>query len=181
MANRPQACPTEWRPLEIGRLAAELAGFADWGLCGGHSVALLTGEDTRSHGDIDIGVFCSQLGDCLRALGADRVFLCRQGAQHHWEGDAVPSDIHDLWITDASGRYWVMQLMVFDDEGGMVIYRRDRRVRWPKRCHHVRISGIQVLNPLVTLLFKANKARLEDKEVHDIVKLIGRCRTENDF
>ena len=37
---------------------------------------LLLGRHTRTHGDIDIGVFRSQLIECLHAIGAERVFLC---------------------------------------------------------------------------------------------------------
>ncbi len=62
--------------------------------------------------------------------------------------------------------------MVFDDAGSNVIYRRDRRLRWPKSCHEVSVDGIRVLNPFVTFLFKANQAQLAAKEVHDLRKLI---------
>ena len=164
--------PTEWRPLPIGALKAELAGFSDWVLCGGHSVALITGQDTRSHGDIDIGVFRSQVVDCLRLVGKDRVFLCRSGNHEPWSGEAVPGDVHDIWITDQKGKYWALQVMVFDDEGEFVVYRRDRRIRWLKKHHSTPISGIKILNPFITVLFKTNKATLEEKEIQDVVKLI---------
>lgn len=53
-----------------------------------------------------------------------------------------------------------------------MIYRRDRRIRWPKTCHAIEIDDVRVLNPFVTFLFKANKSQLEDKEVRDLVQLI---------
>jgi len=164
--------PTEWSPLQIEALKDELAGFSDWTLCGGHSVARITGEDTRSHGDIDVGVFRSQLSDCLNALGRDRVQLCQGGKHHAWDGGPIPDEVHDIWITDREQRYWVMQVMVYDDEGEEVIYRRDRRIRWAKRFHSIEIDGIKVLNPLITVLFKANKPTMEEKEVHDVMQLI---------
>ena len=135
-------------------------------------MALITGHDTRDHGDTDIGVFRSQLCDCLRVVGANRVFLCRNGAHERWSGRGVPEDVHDIWISDAEGSYWVLQVMVFDDEGDAVIYRRDRRIRWSKKHHSVSISGLRVLNPFITFLFKTNKTALEEKEIHDLVKLI---------
>lgn len=164
--------PTEWRPLTLEGLKTEFAGFPDWVLCGGYAVARLTGEDTRSHGDIDVGVFRSQLTACLNVLGRERVFLCRDGTHHAWDGAEVPADVHDIWITDRAGAYWVLQVMVYDDEGDTVIYRRDRRLTWPKQYHSIELDGIKVLNPLITVLFKTNKPRLEDKEVHDVMKLI---------
>ncbi len=164
--------PTEWRPLPVDDLKAELAGFNDWVLCGGYSVARLTGRDERPHGDVDIGVFRSQLTACLCALGRERVWLCRNHTHHAWDGGEVSLDVRDIWVTDREGRYWVLQVMVFDDEGDRVIYRRDRRISWSKQCHSLEISGIRVLNPFVTFLFKANKPTLENKEAHDLVQLI---------
>ncbi|MCF7687739.1 MAG: hypothetical protein K9N01_05495 [Cephaloticoccus sp.] len=166
------ALPTAWQPLSVEALKEELRGFPDWVLCGGHAVARITGEDTRPHGDIDVGVFRSQLKDCLNVLGRERVQLCRHGAHVAWEGGEVPVDVHDIWITDCEQKYWVLQVMVFDDEGDRVIYRRDRRISWPKAHHAIEIEGLRVLNPLVGFLFKTNKSRLEDKEVHDVMQLI---------
>jgi len=170
IVNKP---PVEWRPLPVESLKTELAGFGDWVLCGGYSVARLTGRDKRAHGDVDIGVFRSQLTVCLRVLGRSRVWLCRDGVHHAWDGGQVPSEVHDIWITDPESRYWILQIMVFDDEGDRVIYRRDRRISWSKQCHSLEIGGIRVLNPFVTFLFKANKPALEDKEVHDLMQLIA--------
>jgi len=136
-------------------------------------VALLTGSDTRSHGDTDIGIFRSQLAECLRIIGAERVFLClRCGGHQAWNGRVVPPEIHDIWITDRAGDYWVLQVLVFDDEGDDVVYRRDRRIKWAKQHHFRTVDGLRLLNPFVTFLFKANKTSLQEKEVHDLIKLI---------
>ncbi len=164
--------PTDWQPLSIEALKDELEGFTDWVLCGGYSVARITGEDTRAHGDIDVGVFRSQLRDCLAVLGRERVQLCHGGNHHAWDGRTVPEEVHDIWITDREQRYWAMQVMVFDDEGEEVVYRRDRRIRWPKEFHSLEIDGIKVLNPLISVLFKTNKPSMEEKEVHDVIQLI---------
>lgn len=165
--------PTKWRPLPVERLKGELAGFDDWVLCGGYAVARLTGRDARPHGDVDIGVFRSQLEACLTVLGRGRVFLCRDGRHHAWDGAGIPAGVHDIRVTDLEGRYWVLQVMVFDDEGDRVIYRRDRRISWSKRHHAVEVDGLKVLNPLVTFLFKANKVQMEAKEAHDLMRLIA--------
>lgn len=165
--------PTGWRPLSVGTLKRELAGFDDWVLCGGWSVVRITGADTRTHGDIDIGIYRSKLEACLAGLGRGRVFLCRDGRHHAWDGVEIPADVHDIWVTDLDGRYWVLQVMVFDDDGDRVIYRRDRRISWSKRHHSVEVDGLKVLNPLITFLFKANQAQMEDKEAHDLMRLIA--------
>lgn len=165
--------PDEWRSLAVEALKDELAGFDGWVLAGGCSVVRITGEDTRSHGDIDIGVFRSELEACLAVLGLGRVFLCVDGRHVVWTGGPVPAAVHDIWVTDRAGKFWALQVMVYDDEGDRVIYRRDRRISWAKRDHAIEVDGVRVLNPLVTVLFKTNKPHLEDKEAHDVSALIA--------
>ena len=151
-----------------------LGSFTDWTLCGGCSIDLLLGRETRKHGDIDIGVFRSQLVDCLHAIGAERVFLCHpQGKRVPWDGAEVDVAVHDIWISDPARKHWIVQIMIFDDEGECVFYRRDRRIHWSKRDHSVEVGAVRVLNPLITFLYKANRPRLEEKEVLDIVGLIA--------
>jgi hypothetical protein len=164
--------PSTWRPLTVEAIEMELSGFDDWVLCGGHSVALVVGKDMRAHGDIDVGVFRSRLRDCLHALDGKRVFLCLRGVHHEWDGGSVPEEVHDIWIADKERQHWVLQIMVFDDDADRVYYRRDRRISWSKKSHAIEVDGIQVLNPFITVLFKANKPALEDKEIHDIIQLI---------
>lgn len=165
--------PTEWRPLPVEALKDELAGFDGWVLAGGCSVVRIIEKDTRAHGDIDIGVFRSELETCLAVLGRGRVFLCVDGQHREWMGEPVPVAVHDIWIADRAGKFWVLQVMVYDDEGDRVIYRRDRRISWAKRDHAVEVDGMRVLNPLVTVLYKTNKPAMEDKEVHDVMALIA--------
>ena len=63
--------------------------------------------------------------------------------------------------------------MVFEDEGEKVIYRRDRRICWSKESHSFKIGDVRVLNPLITFLYKANKTKMNEKEVMDIMALIA--------
>jgi hypothetical protein len=165
--------PTEWRPLTLDDLREEMSGFDDWILCGGHSVAVAVGRDSRPHGDIDIGVFRSQLLQCLGRFGTDRVFLCRAGRHEKWDGRAIPEEVHDIWICSRDGKSWACQVMVYDDEGDKVIYRSDRRITWPKHAHAFCAGGIKFLNPLVTVLFKAQSPELRKKDLHDLRELIA--------
>ena len=65
-----------------------------------------------------------------------------------------------------------MQIMVFEDDGEKVFYRRDPRISWSKQSHSSRVDGLQVLNPLITFLYKANKLKLDEKDVKDIITWI---------
>lgn len=165
--------PTEWKPAAIHELQRYFGNFTDWTLCGGCSLDLIVGRRTRSHADIDVGIFRSQLVACLRAIGKDQVFLCRPaGSRVLWDGSAIDPAIHDIWISDRDRKHWLMQIMIFEDDGEKVFYRRDPRISWSKRSHSSRIDGLQVLNPLITFLYKANKLKMDEKDVKDIITLI---------
>jgi hypothetical protein len=175
IARRMKTPPdvTAWQPMDVESIQRHLGAFRSWCLCGGRSVDWILGRDTRPHGDTDIGVFRSDLGRCLAEIGASRVFLCSPpGGLLPWDGSDVPAAVHDVWIADPGGRHWILQIMVYDDAGDFVVYRRDPRVRWAKSHHSFPVRGVNVVNPLVTLLFKANKATLEPKDCHDIQRLI---------
>lgn len=96
-----------------------------------------------------------------------------------WDGGEVSTAIHDIWVSDRSRDHWSFQIIVFDDEGDEVIYRRAPRIRWKRELHCVIVDGIRVLNPLVTFLFKANQKVLADKDSSDLSALIASlgCRT----
>ncbi|MGF1655860.1 MAG: hypothetical protein ACFCU3_02665 [Verrucomicrobiales bacterium] len=166
--------PEEWRPVAPSDLQQEMPGFEDWVLCGGHSVALFVGKDSRDHGDVDIGIFRSQAVTCLEAIGRHRVFLRDAGCHRPWDGGTIPERVHDIWIADRAGRYWAFQVMIYEDDGDRVLFRRDPRITWPKSCHSIDIDGVKIVNPFVTFLFKSHKRDLEAKEIHDLTAMIER-------
>jgi hypothetical protein len=159
-----------WQPARIQDISTIIGGFKPWCLCGGQSLDLLIGYKTREHGDTDIGVFRSDLSQCLSRIDPERVFLC--GPLRPWDGGEVSPTVHSVWITDDIKEQWVLQILVYDDDGVDVIYRRDPRVRWNKAYHAISIGEIQILNPVITLLFKCNRHEMEDKDVNDLHALI---------
>jgi hypothetical protein len=164
---------TDWQPAEVAAIQQHLGRFHNWCLCGGKSLDWLLGRTTREHGDTDIGVFRSDLISCLKQIGAQRVYLCQPpGSFTPWDGSEVPASVHDIWVTDPPGRHWVLQIMVYDDLDDEVVYRRDPRIRWPKAKHAILVRGISIVNPVVALLFKLNKAKLETKDGQDLRTLI---------
>jgi hypothetical protein len=170
----PKRIPTDWAPLAVDELQLHIGTFIEWTLCGGCSLDLILGRQIRAHGDVDIGVFRSQLLDCLRSIGKEQVFLCRPaGVRMPWDGNVVDPAVHDIWISDPGREKWLLQITVFDDEGDKVFYRRDRRISWTKDNHSLNIGAVRVLNPFITFLYKTNKSILEEKDVIDITALIA--------
>lgn len=165
--------PSDWKPAALRDLQAHIGSFTNWVLCGGCSLDLILGTQIRWHGDIDIGVFRSELLSCLHAIGRERVFLCSSpSTQTPWDGESVAMTVHDIWVSDPLREHWLFQVMVFDDEREKVMYRRDRRISWSKDNHSIKIGDIRVLNPFITFLYKTNKTKMEEKEVMDVIALI---------
>ena len=107
---------------------------------------------------------------CIR----DRVWVCDSpGTLQPWDGRPVAQHVHSLWIADRDQPVWLLQLLVYDDDGEVVSYRRDPRITWRKSDHHVTVRGLRVLNPAVTLLFKTHLQNLRSKDCHDLSRLIG--------
>ena len=104
-----------WRPASVESIDAIVGGFQEWCLCGGQSLDVLAGRATRKHGDTDIGVYRSALPECLRRIQRQRVFLC--GPLRPWDGGPVPPDVHDIWVTDDLGGHWVLQIVIYEDDG----------------------------------------------------------------
>ena len=163
----------DWKPPAVEEIQEYLGDFCDWCLCGGVSLDRFLGRATRSHTDIDIGVFRSDITECLRAIGAGRAYLCCPSiGLAPWEGGDVPEEVHDIWITDQSGSHWALQIMVYDDDGDTVIFRRNPPITWSKSAHTICLGDVRILNPLVTMLFKATSSSLEAKDAQDIGRLI---------
>ncbi len=171
--DRAAPAPDRWQPLLVHEVQLELGTFHQWVLCGGCSIDWLMNRRTRQHTDLDIGVFRSDLSACLETIDVSRVYLCDPpGSLKRWGGEAVPEHVHDIWITDIARSNWILQLMVYDDENESVVYRRDRRISWPKEQHAIEIRNLKILNPVITLLFKLHRSDLRDKDCLDIISMI---------
>lgn len=134
---------------------------------------LLAGRKTRDHGDIDVGVFRSQLPQCLAEIGRETVYLCDPpGTVRKWDGDAIPGHVNDLWISSSDRAHWEMQILVFTDDETHVYFKRDHSIRWPKTAHALKCENYHILNPAITILYKSHQAKIEAKDAHDISLLI---------
>ncbi|MGB3789515.1 MAG: hypothetical protein WA949_16010 [Phormidesmis sp.] len=166
--------PDRWHLLNIEDIQSVLGSFRSWVLCGGCSIDWLLNKSTRQHGDTDIGVFRSDLQACLETIGTSRVYLCDPpGHLKPWDSAEVTTLVHDIWVTDATHSHWVLQIMVYDDDDNeRVVYRRDDRITWSKSQHDIVVRGVRILNPVITLLFKLHRSKLEEKDCIDVRSLI---------
>lgn len=162
-----------WQSVSPDCIQNLLGEFDRWCLCGGRSLDMVFDRETREHGDTDIGVFRSDLEDCLSSIGRQRVFLCDPPGSHKaWDGKPVPEHVDDIWIIDTDRLHWILQIMVYTDEGNEVCFKRNPGIRWRKESHTWNLGTLHILNPLVTLLYKSSKQTQEPKDIQDIGHII---------
>ncbi len=162
-----------WKPLDPENIQDAFGEFRNWTLCGGFSIDMIVGRKTREHADIDIGVFRSQAEEALRALNDLLPYLCDPpGKLRRWNGEKVPERIYDIWLLDRKASSWVMQVMIFDDDGETVYFKRDKSIFWSKENHAIVRNGIRVLNPMITMLYKITSSDLREKDYADLHQLI---------
>ncbi|MGI5241082.1 nucleotidyltransferase domain-containing protein [Dactylosporangium sp. CA-139066] len=151
-----------WTPPEVAR---RLAGIdVPWFVAAGWALDLFRGEQTREHGDLEIGVPAGrfpQVRERFAGFAFDAV-----GESRIWEsaGPDVLRATHQTWLRDpATGRY-LLDVFREPHDGGTWICRRDEAIRRPyAEIIRRTADGIPYLAPEFVLLFKAKHARPKDE------------------
>ncbi len=159
-----------WSGLTPDDLAALLAEVrVDWWVCGGWALDLWLGEQTRSHGDMDVGCRTHDVVAFVDALDSWEAYRAEDGAI-----SALPRPLttppRGMWLRRSGTRAWDIQLMPEEEASGRWRYRRDPTVERP--FHEVvwrADAGLLVLRPEVQLLYKAKDVRPQDQADFDRV------------
>ena len=151
------------RPEDV---VAFLAGtMTPWWFAGGWAIELFLNRTTRSHADVDIGCFRTDLGALLEQLPGWDVQIAADGRLTPLRSSAsslVPT-AHGLWCRPAGSPCWVLEILVEDREGSDWVFRRDRRIRRNATDivgHTDR--GLRYLQPEIQLLYKSKNPRPHD-------------------
>lgn len=149
----------DMRPLDAANLLAGIR--APWWIAGGWALEMFRGTVTRSHSDLDVGVFRRDLSIVLERLSSWQIFEAKDGCLTRLEPGALPrADVSSLWARPAASDFWTIQLMLDEAEGHEWVYRRDPRIRC-SLANAIRRSagGISYLAPEIQLLYKSNGSR----------------------
>jgi len=169
-----------WQPCAVGEVQSILGDFTKWYLCGGESLDLLVGRRTREHADIDIGVYRSDLVECLSSIRGV-VYLCDPpGEAQRWDGQPIENHVNDIWIAAPDESSWLLQILIYTDHEDTVVFKCDETMKWSKVDHTIEVDGISILNPAITLLYKASRGSLEAKDAIDISTIIEWYGSEKD-
>lgn len=167
-----------WDPLGPREVAAVMRGFRrPWWIAGGYAIDALCGQGRREHGDIDIGLFAAdQVAVRTHLRGWDPHAADPPGTLRPWaEEEALPAEVHDIWVRRDEADAWRFQLMLNPRDGDDWVYRRDSRIRRPIGDLVWWREGIPYLAPEIQLLFKSKGAREKDRQdFEDALPLLER-------
>lgn len=142
-----------WRPEDVARLLSGVS--APWYVAAGWALDLFRGEQTREHGDLEIGVPAPDFGAVRAALAGYDVEVI--GSGRAWPLDSPAFDVmHQTWVSEPGTGVYRLDIFREPQRDGLWVCRRDETIRRP----YVQIirrtaEGIPYLVPEIVLLFKA--------------------------
>ncbi|MDX3659233.1 hypothetical protein PV646_18145 [Streptomyces sp. ID05-26A] len=151
-----------WHP---GVIARRLAGVrTPWSVAAGWALDLFRGEQTRSHGDLEIAVPVAGFAE-IRARFPGHAFDVASAGRVFFDAEAdVLAVTHQTWLRDPATGDWRCDVFREPHDGGTWICRRDEGIRLPYDVIVERTADrIPFLAPEVVLLFKAKAVRPKDQ------------------
>lgn len=136
-----------------------------WWIAGGWALDLYLGRVTRTHKDLDIGIFRHDAENLRAALPDWDFFEAKNGVLSPLAaGDAPRASVNSLWCKRTNGSQWELELMLDRSDGEVWVFRRDTRITYPLSTAIRRNpEGIAYLAPEIQLLYKARAMRPEDQ------------------
>ncbi len=142
-----------WRPEDVAR---RLAGVSvPWCVAAGWALDLFRGEQTREHGDLEIGVPVPGFGAIRDALAGYHFEVV--GSGRSWPLDSPAFDVmHQTWVSEPGTGVYRLDIFREPQRDGAWVCRRDQAIRLPYEQIIRRAGdGIPYLVPEIVLLFKA--------------------------
>lgn len=155
-----------WAPWSPQQAAKELEGLdVPWCVVGGFAIDLFLGESTRAHEDLEISIPRSAFPALRQRLSNFKLHMVGNGQVRALPSDALLDDgTHQNWVLDEAANAWRMDVMLGPGDSETWIFRRDERVRAPRRRIVSARDGVPFLNPEGVLLYKAKARRPKDEQ-----------------
>jgi hypothetical protein len=161
-----------WRASLPSEGASWLSGIArPWWVAGGWALDLFVGHQSRSHKDLDIGIFRRDAVEVMTALPSWEFFEAKSGELTRLRMDATPRlAVNSLWSRPRGAKEWVLELMLDECRDEQWVFRRDTRIQCPlTNAIQRNPEGIPYLAPEIQLLYKARATRVQDQADFDHV------------
>lgn len=151
-------------PRAIGAL---MAGFPHrWAICGGWALDLYLGRVSRAHKDVDIAVLRRDQATVRAWLAARGWTLekAHDGRLSPWdEGEMIELPVHGIWCRNPRHDPDFLEVLLNEADGTHFRFRRDPAITLDlDRAFLHTDTGVPVLAPEITLLYKAKHAALAE-------------------
>ncbi|MDX1468981.1 MAG: amino acid transporter [Acidimicrobiia bacterium] len=148
------------------RAPAIMAGYpADWWVSGGWALDLVHGSKTRDHIDLDIGVYREDVPHLFDSFDLEFHAAADGKLRHMGEAGDLWSQANSIWVRRPGAQKWLLEMILNESDGDEWVYRRDARVRLPRKEVAIDVDGIPCVRPEIQLLFKAKQMR--DRDIAD--------------
>lgn len=138
----------------------------DWYLAGGIALDEFLGRKTRDHEDIDILVNFKYLERILDYFNSYKVYTARNGSLSLSALNNIKST-DSLWITKDENESFIIEILLFEEEEGHWIYKRDNAVRKKIEDIYFDKNDMKIIQPEIQLLYKMNSSNVREKDLYD--------------
>lgn len=155
-----------WRAVAPAEVLPWLSPLSvPWWIAGGWALDLFLGQVSRSHADIDVGIFRADALQVCTSLSKWEFFEAHNGALTPLDAGTAPrAAVNSLWCRRRDQTEWSLELLL--DEGGADrwTFRRDPRIgRALEAAIRRTRDGIPYLAPEIQLLYKSKPGRCKDQ------------------
>jgi hypothetical protein len=157
---------------QLLRVVARLRRYPDqWWIAGGWAIDCFLGRVTRSHGDLEIGIWRDDQAKIPAIFPERRWEKVVEKSWEPWDaGEHLDLPIFQLKATGESTGEEVEFFLNDHDEQHNFICRRDARIRLPIDEAIATAPGdIPVIAPAMQLLYKAKYVRDKDQRDFDLI------------
>lgn len=162
-----------WNPFTVEETSNLLKGQPNWFFAGGYSIDLFLGYKTRDHGDIDVGVLEPHATHLFNHLQSHdlQIYTAEKGVLTKFKTQDLNAGGDNFWVSD--GESYRLQVLTYPVKDNQVIFKRNNDVRFPVKSFSFNIGSHRILNPMVTVLFKATVSKPEVKDLKDIESVLN--------
>lgn len=161
---------SQWKPWTIEKIKTTFNDF-EWILAGGFALELFVGKNYRNHADIDILVARENQKKLFDSIDESKIFIAKDGKLTAFEKNRFYEfPFQDVWILDDDLLSWCLQVMLYDVEEGLWIYKREKSIKLRNDFLFWEKEGIKIIKPEIQLLYKSKSIRPKDEKDFQIVK-----------
>ncbi|RXK19180.1 hypothetical protein [Macrococcus sp. DPC7161] len=156
-----------WEAMELSQLIKVMDDAkVQYGIAGGYGIELFCDKYVRDHKDIDVCVLDKDIPMLMSFLMEHgyRLYKAYKGVLTPlYMSDKVTDDF-SIWVSKGEDTPFLFEILIGRTQDNHWLYRRNLGIKFPLTEVFITKKGVSILNPLIILLFKMNKSKVEEKD-----------------